>query len=90
VDGGATTNNLLMQMQADLLGAPIERPFMVESTALGAARLAAVGAGLRPWPGDPAVAHETRLTRFEPRMSEPARIAAYDRWKNEVKRAAQV
>lgn len=90
VDGGATANNLLMQLQADLLGAPIERPSMVETTALGAARLAAVGAGLRPWPGTPAVKTQARLTRFEPRMSEAARIAAYDRWKNEVKRAAWV
>ncbi|MDX2020501.1 MAG: glycerol kinase GlpK [Deltaproteobacteria bacterium] len=90
VDGGATANNLLMQIQADLLGAPIERPSMVETTALGAARLAAVGAGLRPWPGLPAGASATRVTRFEPKMSDADRNRAYDRWKNEVKRAAWV
>ena len=93
VDGGATANNLLMQLQADLLGAPIERPAMVETTALGASRLAAIGAGLRAWPGIPQPQQRNEgnhLTRFEPRLSEAARITAYDRWKNEVKRAASV
>ena len=46
VDGGATRNDFLMQFQADLLGIPIERPAMVESTALGAALLAGIGAGI--------------------------------------------
>ena len=48
VDGGAAANDLLMQIQADLLGVQIFRPEMVESTALGAAKLAALGIGLPP------------------------------------------
>jgi len=51
VDGGAAANNLLMQLQAEVLNVPVERPHQLETTALGAARLAAVGAGL--WPAPP-------------------------------------
>ena len=46
VDGGATTNDWLMQFQADMLGVPVERPDMVETTALGAAGLAGLAAGV--------------------------------------------
>jgi glycerol kinase len=46
VDGGASLNDFLMQFQADILGVPIERPSMVETTALGAAHLAGIGVGL--------------------------------------------
>ncbi|MCA9523331.1 MAG: glycerol kinase, partial [Myxococcales bacterium] len=46
VDGGATANSLLLETQADLLGAPIVRPEIVETTALGAAMLAGLGCGL--------------------------------------------
>jgi glycerol kinase len=90
VDGGATANNLLMQIQADALGTPIERPLMIESTALGAARLAAVGAGLRLWPGVKSSTAAARVSRFEPRTTESERKEAYDRWKNAVKRTTSV
>jgi glycerol kinase len=74
VDGGATNNDLLMQIQADLLGADIVRPAQVELTALGAARLAALGAGLDLTPDQSAPAP----TVFHPRMptSERDRILA--------------
>ena len=90
VDGGAAANNLLLQLQADFLGTPIERPVVLETTALGAARMAAVGAGLRAWPGLPNNHKTSPYTRFEPRLPEPERNAAYDRWKNAVNRTASV
>lgn len=48
VDGGASANNLLMQIQADLLAQPVVRPSMLETTAAGAAFLAGIGAGIFP------------------------------------------
>lgn len=68
VDGGGAANNLLMQIQADLLGRPVVRPAVTEVTALGAAALAGLGAGV--WPGLDALA----ATRFgpEPRTFQPA------------------
>jgi len=74
VDGGAATNDLLMQIQADLLGADIVRPAQVESTALGAARLAALGVGLELTP------HATAPSVFHPRMPAPERERILARW----------
>src|SRR6185369_11256110 len=68
VDGGAAANDLLMQMQADLLGVQIVRPEMVESTALGAGRLAAQAIGIVPRASGTA---HTRV--FEPRMGQAER-----------------
>jgi len=65
VDGGASSNDLLMQMQADLLGVPVERPRVLETTALGAALLAARGAG-----HDAAI--DTTLARQAERVFEPS------------------
>ncbi len=87
VDGGATGNNLLMQMQADLLGVPVERPAMVETTALGAARLAAVGAGLKAWPGASGQV-QSAMTRFEPRTNKAERDAHAERWQRALTQAA--
>ena len=71
VDGGASQNDFLMQFQADLLGIPIERPAMVETTALGAAHLAGIGIGL--WErGDKIPGVAGAGARFEPRLT-PAR-----------------
>jgi glycerol kinase len=81
-DGGAAANDLLMQIQADLLGAPIIRPAMVESTALGAARLAAEAAGL-PRPAAPVVREQI----FQPRLPPEDRARALARWKEAVARA---
>jgi glycerol kinase len=81
VDGGAAANDLLMQLQADFLGVPIVRPEMVESTALGAARLAAQGIG---WPAAPA---DARTVRFEPRLPPADREKVLSRWRDAVAKA---
>ncbi len=86
VDGGAAAADLLLQIQADLLGAAVVRAPTLESTALGAALLAALGAGLAASPAElaPAVAGGRR---FLPR-SEPAwRFAERARWRRGVERA---
>ncbi|HEY5019752.1 MAG TPA: glycerol kinase, partial [Steroidobacteraceae bacterium] len=68
VDGGASANNLLMQFQADLLGVPVVRPVVTETTALGAAYLAGLGAGY--WGSDADVVDNWRVDRrFEPTRS---------------------
>ena len=68
VDGGASANNLLMQFQADLLGVPVLRPRVLETTALGAANLAGLAAGF--WAGpDELAAHWQLDRRFEPAMT---------------------
>ncbi|HVT09071.1 MAG TPA: glycerol kinase GlpK [Polyangia bacterium] len=87
VDGGAAANDLLMQIQADLLGVQIFRPEMVESTALGAAKLAALGVGLTA-PDRGARGGETaRMRIFTPSMSADARAAHVARWADIVQRA---
>ena len=64
VDGGASKNDWLMQFQADVLGVPVERPDMVETTALGAAGLAGLETGV--WPNANAFLAARKFTRFEP------------------------
>src|SRR5207245_10299540 len=80
VDGGATANDFLMQFQADILGIPVDRPALVETTAAGSAYLAGLGAGF--WK-DP---EELRILRrrerlFEPRMPEARSQQLYAGWK---------
>ncbi len=83
VDGGAARNNLLMQLQADLLGVPVVRPEVTETTALGAAYLAGIGVGL--WAGEDEVAAQWRLERrFEPGIAEAERAGEIDRWRAAV------
>jgi glycerol kinase len=65
VDGGASANDWLMQFQADILRAPVERPANVETTALGAAGLAGIAAGV--WPSAEGFLAAQRFTTFEPR-----------------------
>jgi len=78
VDGGATQNNLLLEIQADLLGAPVLRPRCTESTSLGAAFLAGIGAGVLD---QDAIARQWALDRrFEPRMTEGRRAELYRGW----------
>jgi glycerol kinase len=84
VDGGAVKNNLLMQMQADLLGVPLVRPAMPESTALGAARLAARGLGLESGRRKPPNLGETT---FEPRMTATERDRTMARWRDALARS---
>jgi glycerol kinase len=83
VDGGAARNNLLMQLQADLLGVPVMRPEVTETTALGAAYLAGIGVGL--WADEDEVAAQWRLERrFEPGIAEAERAERIDRWRAAV------
>ncbi|MGH7581658.1 MAG: FGGY family carbohydrate kinase [Gemmatimonadales bacterium] len=83
VDGGVTTNDWLMQFQADLAGVPIERPASVELTAYGAGRLAAVGIGS----GLPPAAVLTGAARFEPRLPATWRAARRAEWHRAVRAA---
>jgi len=86
VDGGAAANDLLMQMQADLLGVPVVRPRMLETTALGAAYLAGLGIGM--WSGpDEVAAHWQAQHRFEPAMPAAVREATLARWRRAVERS---
>jgi glycerol kinase len=84
VDGGAAVNDFLMQFQADVLGVPVQRPAMLEVTALGAAALAARAVGFWGAPG-PGTAVE--LATFEPALDPGRREALYAGWKRAVERA---
>jgi glycerol kinase len=82
VDGGAAANDWMMQHQADILGIPVERPDMVETTALGAAGLAGLALGV--WGGSADFLARRRFTRFEPRMSSAERRRRQDDWERAV------
>ncbi len=85
VDGGASANNLLMQMQADFSGVPVVRPQVLETTALGAAYLAGLAVGF--WSGTDEIASQWQVDRrFEPVMREDERSARLTRWHNAVER----
>jgi glycerol kinase len=85
VDGGASANDFLMQFQADVLGAPVERPALLETTAKGAAALAGLAVGF--WSDREQVQDAGALTVFEPRMPEGRRDGLYAGWKRAVERA---
>jgi glycerol kinase len=86
VDGGAAANDKLMQFQADILGIPVVRPEMTESTALGAAYLAGISAGV--WHGpDEISALAVNQSRFEPRMPCSQVNALRSRWNEAVARS---
>ncbi len=86
VDGGATQNDLLMQFQADVLGVPVVRPKIYETTALGAAYLAGLAVGF--WKNTDALAAQWQLDRrFEPAMSAARRAALKAGWTKAVKRS---
>jgi glycerol kinase len=86
VDGGASQNGLLMQFQADLLGTPVERPKMVETTALGAAFLAGLGVGF--WKSRDEVRKAWKAEkRFQPKLKAGPRAELLARWSEAVKRA---
>jgi glycerol kinase len=82
VDGGAAANDSLMQFQADILGIPIVRPATTETTALGAAHLAALAVGF--WPGNLDRSGSTR--RFEPQMPASQARTLRQRWHEAVSR----
>lgn len=81
IDGGMAANNWMAQDLADMLDLPVERPAFVETTALGAAMLAASGAGLYPDLAGAAAAMRGDLTRFEPQMKPPVREERLARWR---------
>lgn len=84
VDGGASANNLLMQMQADISNAPVNRPMCVETTAMGAAYLAGLAVGY--WASKEDVIKNSAIDRtFEPEISDEDRDAKVKGWNKAVK-----
>lgn len=87
VDGGASRNSLLMQLQADILGVPVVRPRVTETTALGAAYLAGLATGY--WAGQDEISRLWQVDRqFEPVMTADQRESLYAGWQRAVQRAA--
>ena len=79
-------NDFLMQFQADVLGVPVERPAVTETTALGAAYLAGLATNF--WHSQDEIARQWRVERtFEPKMSGEQRDALYAGWQRAVERA---
>src|SRR5215213_4389815 len=86
VDGGAARNDLLMQVQADVLGVPVIRPQNVETTAVGAAFLAGLGCGL--WPDQTFLADRWAVDRvFEPAVGDAERESRYANWRLAIERS---
>jgi glycerol kinase len=86
VDGGAAANDLLCQVQADQVGVPVERPEIVETTALGAAFLAGLGTGV--WASTDDLRDTWSLDRrFEPAADRSDADAAHRRWLEAVRRS---
>ena len=86
VDGGAVANNILMQFQADILGVPVDRPQVTETTALGAAYLAGLAVGV--WNNKEDLVKNWKLdTRFEPEMAVEQSGKYYKGWQKAVKRS---
>jgi len=85
VDGGAAANDFLMQFQADVLGVAVERPALVETTALGAAQLAGLGVGF--WRSQAELgAMRKQAKRFVPHLAPARRDALYRGWQDAVRR----
>ena len=82
VDGGATSNDWLMQFQADILGVPVERPDCIETTALGAAGLAGIASGVWATAED-FIARRT-FSSFDPRMSRDEAAHLMQGWHRAV------
>jgi glycerol kinase len=85
VDGGAAANDWLMEFQADTLGIAVERPDMVETTALGAAGLAGMALGV--WKTTAEFLAGRRFRRFEPHLASGQRAARLAGWHRAVKTA---
>jgi glycerol kinase len=84
VDGGACVNNLLMQFQADLLGIPVVRPQVIETTALGAAYLAGLSSGVYHGPAELAAQWQVER-RFHPTMPRDRALELMQRWERAVR-----
>jgi glycerol kinase len=88
VDGGASVMDVLCQFQADILGIPVSRPSISETTAMGAAYLAGISEGF--WDGTDEVSERWKLDRtYEPSMSEDKRETLYEGWKSAIARATR-
>jgi len=86
VDGGAAADDLLMQFQADLLGIPVVRPRVLETTALGAAYLAGLATGV--WKSRGEIAKQWKIAkRFEPKMKREKAGQRIEEWKRALERA---
>lgn len=86
VDGGAARNDLLMQFQADILGVPVVRPVVTETTALGASYLAGLAVGF--WSSQEEIAAQWRMERrFEPRMPADERARRLGIWRRAIERS---
>ncbi len=84
VDGGASANNTLMQIQSDIIDAPVQRPQCVETTAMGAAYLAGLAVGY--WTSKEDVIKNWAIDKvFEPKISPEAREAKVSGWNRAVK-----
>jgi glycerol kinase len=83
VDGGASVNNWLMQFQADIIGVPVERPEIVETTALGAAGLAGIATGV--WKSSSEFLSVRRYTTFSPAIVEKERKVLVDGWNRAIR-----
>jgi glycerol kinase len=86
-DGRATANGWLMQFQADVLGRPVVVPEVADTTALGAAYLAGVGADI--WSADQVSALWREAARYEPRMNEDERRSLLEQWRRAVERSRE-
>ncbi|MFD1884216.1 glycerol kinase GlpK [Paenibacillus wenxiniae] len=84
VDGGAVKNSFLMQFQSDILGVPVERPAVNETTALGAAYLAGLAVGYWNSLDEIASTHSDQVDTFDPSMSEEKREELYGGWQKAV------
>jgi glycerol kinase len=83
VDGGASRNDLLMQFQADILGVPVVRPKITETTALGAAYLAGLAVGY--WESEQEIVQQWQVEkRFEPKISDDHRLTLLDSWRQAI------
>ena len=88
VDGGPTANNTLMQLQADILGIPVIKPVVSETTALGAAYAAGLSAGV--WSDSNVLhAHAQVERQWDPQWSEDQREQGYRGWKNAIRQVLQ-
>lgn len=86
IDGGASANNFLMQFQSDILGVPVDRPQVIETTALGASYLAGLAVGF--WNSKEEIEKNWNVDKhFEPAMDNEKREKLYKGWKKAVERA---
>ncbi|OGP67246.1 MAG: glycerol kinase [Deltaproteobacteria bacterium RBG_16_44_11] len=86
VDGGACANNFLMQFQSDIMGIPVERPEIIETTAMGAAYLAGLAVGF--WKDQSMITERRKVNRrFLPQMDDAKKEKLYAKWKKAVSRS---